>query len=49
MGTGGLLSGSARYVKEQAEQPGRDVTVVGLDTERPNISTAFYGKGAGAL
>lgn len=42
MGTGGLLSGSARHVKEQAEQAGRDVTVVGVDAERSNISTAFY-------
>ena len=44
MGTGGLLSGSARYVQEQAEQAGRDVTVVGVDAERSNISTAFYGE-----
>lgn len=44
MGTGGLLSGSARYVKEQAEQAGRDVTVVGVDAEHSNISTAFYDK-----
>jgi cystathionine beta-synthase len=43
MGTGGLLSGSARYVKEQAEAEGRDVTVVGVDAECSNISTAFYG------
>ena len=42
MGTGGLLSGSARHVKEQAEQAGRDVTVVGVDAECSNISTAFY-------
>jgi cystathionine beta-synthase/cysteine synthase A len=44
MGTGGLLSGSARHVKEQAKQAGRDVTVVGVDAECSNISTAFYGK-----
>ena len=42
MGTGGLLSGSARHVKEQAEAEGRDVTVVGVDAECSNISTAFY-------
>jgi cystathionine beta-synthase/cysteine synthase A len=42
MGTGGLLSGSARHVKEQAEQAGRDVTVVGVDAKCSNISTAFY-------
>lgn len=43
MGTGGLLSGSARHVKEQAEAEGREVTVVGVDAECSNISTAFYG------
>jgi len=43
MGTGGLLSGSARYVKEQAADTGRDVTVVGVDAEHSNISTSFYG------
>lgn len=43
MGTGGLLSGTARHVKEQAEIENRDVTVVGVDAERSNISTAFYG------
>jgi len=42
MGTGGLLSGSARHIKEQTEKEGRDVTVVGVDAERSNISTAFY-------
>jgi cysteine synthase len=44
MGTGGLLSGSARRVKEEAEAAGRDVTVVGVDAECSNISTAFYGE-----
>jgi len=44
MGTGGLLSGSARRVKEEVEAAGRDVTVVGVDAERSNISTAFYGE-----
>jgi cysteine synthase len=42
MGTGGLLSGSARRVKEEAEAAGRDVTVVGVDATKSNISTAFY-------
>jgi len=44
MGTGGVLSGSARYVQEQAEATGRNVTVVGVDAEQSNISTSFYGK-----
>ena len=44
MGTGGLLSGSARRVKEEAEADGRDVTVVGVDASKSNISTAFYGE-----
>jgi cysteine synthase len=43
MGTGGLLSGSARRVKEEAEAAGREVTVVGVDAEHSNISTAFRG------
>ena len=42
MGTGGALSGSGRYVQEQAAAIGRDVTVVGVDAEQSNISTAFY-------
>jgi cysteine synthase len=42
MGTGGLLSGTARRVKEEAEAVGRDVTVVGVDATKSNISTAFY-------
>lgn len=39
MGTGGTLSGIAKYVKE------RDATVdvIGVDAERSNISAAFYG------
>jgi cysteine synthase len=44
MGTGGLLSGSARRVKEEADAAGRDVTVVGVDATQSNISTAFYGE-----
>jgi cysteine synthase len=44
MGTGGLLSGSGRRVKEEAEAAGRDVTVVGVDAQDSNISTAFYGE-----
>ncbi len=42
MGTGGLLSGSARRLKEEAEAVGREITVVGVDAEKSNISTAFY-------
>lgn len=44
MGTGGILSGSARYVQEQAAAADRGVTVVGVDAEQSNISTSFYGK-----
>jgi cystathionine beta-synthase len=44
MGTGGLLSGSGRRVKEEAEAVGRDVSVVGVDATKSNISTAFYGE-----
>ena len=44
MGTGGVLSGSARHVQEEAAAEGRDVTVVGVDATQSNISTAFYGK-----
>jgi len=47
MGTGGLLSGSARRIKEEAEAAGRDVTVVGVDAACSNISTAFYGEEPG--
>lgn len=43
MGTGGTLSGCARYVKERAEELSTALTVVGVDAERSNISTAFYG------
>ncbi len=46
MGTGGLVSGTARHVKEQAADAGRDVTVVGVDAEHSNISTSFYGADA---
>lgn len=42
MGTGGLISGTARHVKEQAAEAGRPVTVVGVDAECSNIATAFY-------
>jgi cysteine synthase len=44
MGTGGTLSGCARYLKEQAEAEGTDVTIVGVDAEQSNISTAFNGE-----
>jgi cystathionine beta-synthase/cysteine synthase A len=43
MGTGGLLSGCARRVKEEARAAGREVTVVGVDATHSNISTAFRG------
>lgn len=43
MGTGGTLSGTAHYLKERAEETGEPVTVVGVDAEASNISTAFYG------
>lgn len=42
MGTGGLLSGTARRIKEEAEASGRDVSVIGVDAEQSNISTSFY-------
>lgn len=44
MGTGGLISGTARHVKEQAAKAGRPVTVVGVDAECSNIATAFYNE-----
>jgi cysteine synthase len=44
MGTGGLLSGSGRRIKEEAEAAGRDVSVIGVDAEHSNISTAFNGE-----
>lgn len=43
MGTGGIMSGSARAVKEQAAEAGTTVTTVGVDATHSNISTAFYG------
>jgi cysteine synthase len=47
MGTGGLLSGSGRRIKEEAEAAGRDVEVIGVDAKHSNISTAFYGQELG--
>ena len=44
MGTGGVMSGSARAVKQKAAEAGTDVTTVGVDATRSNISTAFYGQ-----
>jgi cysteine synthase len=44
MGTGGLLSGSGRRVKEEAEAAGRDISVIGVDAKHSNISTAFNGE-----
>ncbi|MBO4249039.1 cysteine synthase family protein (plasmid) [Halomicrobium sp. IBSBa] len=40
MGTGGTLSGIAKYIKEVDEE----VTIVGVDAEKSNISTVFYDK-----
>ena len=44
MGTGGALSGSGRYIREQAHKAGRRVTVVGVDAACSNISNAFYDR-----
>lgn len=38
MGTGGTLSGTAKYLKEHNP----DITVVGVDGKRSNISNEFY-------
>lgn len=43
MGTGGTISGIAKYVKECTS----DVDVVGVDAEKSNISAAFYGDDPG--
>lgn len=43
MGTGGTLSGVARFIKERVAESDRDVTVVGVDAEQSNISAAFHG------
>ncbi len=42
MGTGGLMSGCAKYVKEAAAREGRAVKVIGVDADRSNIATSFY-------
>jgi cysteine synthase len=42
MGTGGIMSGTARAVKEKAEAAGTEVRTVGVDATDSNISTAFY-------
>lgn len=39
MGTGGTLSGIGKYIKEQDSS----VELVGVDAEKSNISSAFYG------
>jgi len=44
MGTGGIMSGSARAVKEKASKAGTTVTTVGVDATQSNISTAYYGQ-----
>ncbi|GAB3669353.1 PLP-dependent cysteine synthase family protein [Halopiger thermotolerans] len=43
MGTGGTLSGIAKYVKEQTA----DIDIVGVDAEQSNISAAFYDSDPG--
>ena len=43
MGTGGTLSGIAKYVKERSA----DVEVVGVDAEQSNVSAAFHGSEPG--
>jgi len=39
MGTGGTLSGIGKYIKKQDSS----VEIVGVDAEKSNISSAFYG------
>ncbi|WP_247730624.1 PLP-dependent cysteine synthase family protein [Halovivax limisalsi] len=43
MGTGGTLSGAARFIKERAQERDADVNIVGVDAENSNISAAFDG------
>jgi cysteine synthase len=43
MGTGGIMSGTARAVKRRAKEAGTRVRTVGVDAADSNISTAFYG------
>ncbi|SER82465.1 PLP-dependent cysteine synthase family protein [Natrinema salaciae] len=43
MGTGGTVSGIARYVTEQSS----DVHVIGVDAQQSNISASFYGTDPG--
>ncbi|MEA5388500.1 pyridoxal-phosphate dependent enzyme [Haloarculaceae archaeon H-GB11] len=40
MGTGGTMSGIAKYIKEEHNS---DVTAIGVDAVESNVSTAFYG------
>lgn len=44
MGTGGTMSGAARALKRKAEAAQTEVTTVGVDAARSNISTAFNGR-----
>ena len=44
MGTGGLMSGTARYVKQAAAEAGRSVRTVGVDAVASNIANSFYGE-----
>lgn len=43
MGTGGTLSGIARYVAERSDDREQTPTVIGVDAEQSNVSTAFHG------
>jgi cysteine synthase len=47
MGTGGTLSGIARYLKEQITEEDRDIMTVGVDAEKSNISAVFHGEEIG--
>lgn len=47
MGTGGTISGVAKYIKERAADCGKDITVVGVDAKKSNISAAFYHDSGG--
>jgi len=40
MGTGGTLSGIGKYIKQKDES----VEIVGVDADKSNISSAFYGE-----
>lgn len=44
MGTGGIMSGTAHAVKQNAASAGTEVRTVGVDATQSNISTAFYDR-----